>query len=45
VRTAYYDYTKQKAAVLTKMREEMYDEYYDVIEDEMADDSMISSRE
>ena len=45
VRIAYYDYTKQKAAVLTRMRDEMYDDYYDVIEDEIADDSMLSYRE
>ena len=45
VRIAYYDYTKQKAAVLTRMRDEIYDDCYDVIEDEIADDSMISSRE
>jgi hypothetical protein len=44
VRIAYYDYTKQKAAVLTRMRDEMYDDCYDVIEDEI-DDSMVSSRE
>ena len=44
VRIAYYDYTKQKAAVLTRMRDEMYDDCYDVIEDEIADDSMVSSR-
>ena len=44
VRIAYYDYTKQKAAVLTRMRDEMYDDCYDVIEVEI-DDSMVSSRE
>ena len=44
VRITYYDYTKQKAAVLTRMRDEMYDDCYDVIEDEI-DDSMVSSRE
>ena len=45
VRLAYYQFTKQKAAVLTRMREEMYDEYYDVLEDEMEDDRMSSLRE
>ena len=44
VHIAYYDYTKQKAAVLTRMRDEMYDDCYDVIEVEI-DDSMVSSRE
>lgn len=45
VRLAYYEFTKQKAAVLTRIREEMHDDYYDVIQDEMEDDSMLNSRE
>lgn len=49
VRLAYYGYTKQKAGVLTRMREEMLnnDDYFydDVIQDELEDDRIMAIRD